>query len=116
MDGPNGALTNVENFSAILDGFRQQFPNNTLVLSSGDNYVPGPRYFAAGDDANEETLGVPGNGRGDIALPNAIGFRASGLGNPSWTGAQARLPRRLALRTTAAGPTRAQCFPTWPAT
>ena len=81
MDGSTGALTNVENFSAILDGFRQQFPNNTLVLSSGDNYVPGPRYFAAGDDANEETLGVPGNGRGDIAFLNAMGFQASGLGN-----------------------------------
>ena len=81
MDGSTGALTNVENFSAILDGFRRQFPNNTLVLSSGDNYVPGPRYFAAGDDANEETLGVPGNGRGDIALLNAMGFQASGLGN-----------------------------------
>ena len=81
MDGSTEALTNVENFSAILDGFRRQFPNNTLVLSSGDNYVPGPRYFAAGDDANEETLGVPGNGRGDIALLNAMGFQASGLGN-----------------------------------
>ena len=81
MDGSTGALANVENFSAILDGFRQQFPNNTLVLSSGDNYVPGPRYFAAGHDANEEALGVPGNGRGDIALLNAMGFQASGLGN-----------------------------------
>ena len=81
MDGSTGALTNVENFSAILDGFRRQFPNNTLLLSSGDNYVPGPRYFAAGDDANDETLGVSGNGRGDIALLNAMGVQASGLGN-----------------------------------
>ena len=64
-----------------MDGFRQQFPDKTLVLSSGDNYVPGPRYFAAGDDANEEAPGVPGNGRGDIALLNAMGFQASGLGN-----------------------------------
>lgn len=81
MDSTVGALENVENFSAILDGFRKQFPNNTVILSSGDNYVPGPRYFAAGDAANDAVLGVSGNGRGDIALLNAMGFRASALGN-----------------------------------
>ena len=81
MDSSVGALDNVENFSAILDGFRAQFPNNTLVLSSGDNYIPGPRYYAAGDESTAETLGVPANGRGDIALLNALGFQASAVGN-----------------------------------
>ena len=81
MDSAVGALENVENFSAMLDGFRAQFPDNTLVLSSGDNYVPGPRYFAAGDDANDALLGVSGNGRADIAFLNAMGFQASALGN-----------------------------------
>ena len=81
MDSAVGALENVENFSGILDGFRRQFPNNTLVLSSGDNYVPGPRYFAAGDDSNDALLGIAGNGRGDIAFLNAMGFQASALGN-----------------------------------
>lgn len=81
MDGSSGALGNVENFSAILDGFRKQYPNNTLVLSSGDNYVPGPRFYAAGDDSTADVLGVPGNGRGDIALLNAMGFQASAIGN-----------------------------------
>lgn len=81
MDSTVGALENVENFSAILDGFRQQFPDNTVILSSGDNYIPGPRYFAAGDAANDTVLGVSGNGRGDIALLNAMGFQASALGN-----------------------------------
>ena len=81
MDGSAGALGNVENFSAILDGFRDQFPGNTLVVSSGDNYIPGPRYFAAGDEATSPALGVAGNGRGDIALLNAMGFQASALGN-----------------------------------
>ena len=37
MDSTVGALENVENFSAILDGFRKQFSNNTVILSSGDN-------------------------------------------------------------------------------
>ena len=81
MDSSTGALSNVENFSAILDGFRQQYPDNTIVLSSGDNYIPGPRYFAAADEANSPVLGVPGNGRGDIAFLNAMGFQASALGN-----------------------------------
>ena len=81
MDSSVGALDNVENFSAILDGFRARFPNNTLVVSSGDNYIPGPRYYAAGDDSTAETLGVSANGRGDIALLNAMGFQASAVGN-----------------------------------
>lgn len=81
MDGTTGALSNVENFSAILDGFRRQFPNNTLVVSSGDNYIPGPRYYAAADRVNDPVLGVSREGRGDIALLNAMGFQASALGN-----------------------------------
>ena len=81
MDGTTGALTNVENFSAILDGFRKQFPGNTLVLSSGDNYIPGPRYYAAADQVNDPLLGVSREGRGDIALLNAMGFQASAVGN-----------------------------------
>ena len=81
MDGTAGALSNVENFSAILDGFRRQFPNNTLVLSSGDNFIPGPRYYAAADRANDAILGISREGRGDIALLNAMGFQASALGN-----------------------------------
>ena len=81
MDGATGALDNVETFSAMLDAFRSQYPDNTLVLSSGDNYIPGPRFFAAGDDSNDAVLGVSGDGRGDIALLNAMGFQASALGN-----------------------------------
>ena len=81
MDSAVGALENVENFSAILDGFRAQFPDNTLVLSSGDNYVPGPRYYAAGDASVSSTLGIAGNGREDMAFLNAMGFQASALGN-----------------------------------
>ena len=81
MDNSVGALDNVENFSAILEGFRAQFPNNTLIVSSGDNYIPGPRYYAAGDGLTAEALGISANGRGDIALLNAMGFQASAVGN-----------------------------------
>ena len=81
MDGATGALQNVKNFSAILSGFREQYPQNTLVLSSGDNFVPGPRYYAAGDPSMDAILGVAGYGRADIALLNAMGFQVSALGN-----------------------------------
>ncbi|MXX32363.1 MAG: bifunctional metallophosphatase/5'-nucleotidase [Chloroflexi bacterium] len=81
MDGAAGALQNVETFSALLDGFRAQMPRRTLVLSAGDNFVPGPRFYAAADASTARQLGLPGIGRGDIALLNAMGFQASALGN-----------------------------------
>lgn len=81
MDGAAGALDNVERFSALLDGFRMEMPKRTLVLSSGDNFIPGPRFYAAADASTAELLGVPGIGRGDIALLNAMGFHAAALGN-----------------------------------
>ncbi|MCG8391735.1 MAG: bifunctional metallophosphatase/5'-nucleotidase [Pseudomonadales bacterium] len=83
MDGATGALQNVEPFSAVLDKLRGDYPDNTLVLSSGDNYIPGPRYFAAADDAMAAVPGiaVAGNGRADIALVNALGVQASVVGN-----------------------------------
>ena len=81
MDGATGALDNVEGFSALVNQLRSEFPSNTLVVSSGDNYIPGPRYFAANDDATAGVLGVPGNGRGDIAFLNAMGVQASAVGN-----------------------------------
>ncbi len=81
MDGAAGALGNVRNFSALVDYFSAQHPDNTIKLSSGDNYIPGPRYFAASDDATTPLLGVPGNGRGDMFFLNAMGFQASAVGN-----------------------------------
>ncbi len=80
IDGGTGALSNVENFSAILDGFRRQFPDNTLVVSSGDNYIPG-RRFAAATNADEVVPGLSSEGHGNIALLNAMGFQASAVGN-----------------------------------
>ncbi|MCG6941424.1 MAG: 5'-nucleotidase C-terminal domain-containing protein [Thiohalocapsa sp.] len=76
------ALQNVKGFSAFLNHFRGDatYPN-TVTLSSGDNWIPGPRYSAAADDSLAALLGVPGNGRGDVAMLNAMGFQASTLGN-----------------------------------
>jgi len=85
-------------FSAVVNGLESEFPDQTLLLSSGDNYIPGP-FLAAGADpsledefgavaqdepdtpAADRVLGIPGQGRGDILLMNEIGFDASALGN-----------------------------------
>jgi len=81
MDGTSGALDNVASFSALVEAFRGEFPDNTLLLSSGDNYIPGPRYFAASGAALAGELGVAGDGRADIAFLNTMGVVASAVGN-----------------------------------
>ncbi|WP_386722766.1 bifunctional metallophosphatase/5'-nucleotidase [Litoribrevibacter euphylliae] len=83
MDGATGALDNVEAFSAIVTALRAEYPDNTVLLSSGDNYIPGPRYLAASDDSMSFIGGVneAGNGRADIAFMNAMGYQASAVGN-----------------------------------
>lgn len=65
-------------FSAVLNGLKAQYPTNTLIVSSGDNYIPGPFFNAAADPA----AGFNGvAGRGDIVMINAMGFQASAFGN-----------------------------------
>lgn len=83
VDGPGGA-DDVRGFSALVDGFRKQLPDNTLVLSSGDNWIPGPEYFAAEDGSLDAVLGgtdAAGIGRAHIAWLNALGVQASVVGN-----------------------------------
>ncbi|MBN7768698.1 5'-nucleotidase C-terminal domain-containing protein [Marinobacter daepoensis] len=80
IDGSGGAA-DARNMSALIDGFRSEMPGRTLVLSSGDNLIPGPEYFAASDERLTEALGEPGNGRANIAWLNAMGVQASVVGN-----------------------------------
>ncbi|WP_243402337.1 bifunctional metallophosphatase/5'-nucleotidase [Tamilnaduibacter salinus] len=80
IDGQGGAA-DVRHFSALVDGFRAEYPEKTLLVSSGDNLIPGPEFFAAGDDSMADVLGEPGNGRANIAWLNAMGVQASVVGN-----------------------------------
>lgn len=80
VDGAGGA-DDVRIFSALVDGFRSEKPNNTLLLSSGDNFIPGPEFFAASDDSLADVLGEPAAGRANIAWLNALGVQASVVGN-----------------------------------
>lgn len=84
MDGSNAdALANVGPLAAIVAGLKAQYPDNTLFVSSGDNYIPGSRYSASSDDSFATVTGVatPGDGRADIAFLNAMGLQVSAVGN-----------------------------------
>nr|MDF0365359.1 choice-of-anchor I family protein [Nodosilinea sp. TSF1-S3] len=76
------ALEDAPRFSAVLNALKNQDIDgdgvvgfaNTLVLSSGDAYIPGV-FFSASDRA------FGGVGRGDILIQNALGFQAIAFGN-----------------------------------
>ncbi|MEX2500587.1 MAG: 5'-nucleotidase C-terminal domain-containing protein [Wenzhouxiangellaceae bacterium] len=75
------ALEHVADFSALVASFRDGMPDNTVLISSGDNYILGPLYQASNDPAMAEVVGSPGVGRGEIAFLNAMGVDASAIGN-----------------------------------
>jgi 2',3'-cyclic-nucleotide 2'-phosphodiesterase / 3'-nucleotidase / 5'-nucleotidase len=94
MESGLSAVIDAPNFAAIVDKLEDEYPN-TLILSSGDNTLPGP-FLSSGEDPSLQTplrntassyFGGNGNqlraaiGRPDIAIMNIIGYNASALGN-----------------------------------
>lgn len=90
MESGIPALDDAINFSTVVNALRDDYAN-TLILSSGDNYIPGP-FFSAGSDRTlrkTTSSATPGNdytfqegvGRVDIEVMNQIGFQASAFGN-----------------------------------
>jgi len=75
------ALNSVANLSGLIQKFRAQYPQQTLTVSSGDNYIPGPRFNASNDSSLNASLGRAEVGRADIAFLNALGIQASAIGN-----------------------------------
>ncbi len=94
LEGGVDAVDNAPNFAALVEAFEGEF-ENTVVISAGDNYIPGPFFNAAADSSVQDALnsfysglfGVdltrisPQGGAIDIAIMNAIGFDASAIGN-----------------------------------
>jgi 2',3'-cyclic-nucleotide 2'-phosphodiesterase (5'-nucleotidase family)/DNA-binding beta-propeller fold protein YncE len=82
QEGNISALDDAPRFSAVLNALKNQDIDgdgvagfaNTLILSSGDAYIPGVFFSASG-----EAFG--GAGRGDILIQNALGFQAIAFGN-----------------------------------
>lgn len=83
MDGDTASavVQNSPRISAIANLFKSEYPNNTVFLSSGDNYIPGPTFLASDDESLRDLLGVEGNGRSDILILNELGVQVSALGN-----------------------------------
>jgi len=90
VDGDQGVSSaSVGNFSGLVAKFKAQFPNNTLVLSSGDNYNAGPRADVSSDESlaslfqsiRGSEVAAPGVYRGDIAFTDLLGVQAAALGN-----------------------------------
>jgi 2',3'-cyclic-nucleotide 2'-phosphodiesterase (5'-nucleotidase family) len=90
------AVNDAPRFAAIVDALDDTY-SNTLILSSGDNYIPSP-FLASGEDpslvtplknayisyygsnfANNDLRA--GIGRPDISIMNFIGIEAAALGN-----------------------------------
>ena len=92
-DAESGLLAaeTAPNLAALVDAFDDAYAN-TLILSSGDNLLPGP-FIAAGTDpsvreainyATGSTIAAGVNqpiAAADIAMLNAIGVEASAIGN-----------------------------------
>lgn len=77
------ALDSVDEFSALVDGFRNDasYGQYTLMVSSGDNVIPGPRWFAAENSAVRAITGSNEPGHVDHLWMNEFGVVASALGN-----------------------------------
>ena len=88
FEGGIPAVNDAIGFSAVVNKLKDdaRYKTNTLILSSGDNYIPGPFLNASSDTSLNGIGGLGTNaapviGRGDIGILNAIGIQASALGN-----------------------------------
>ncbi|MCB1877664.1 MAG: bifunctional metallophosphatase/5'-nucleotidase [Chromatiales bacterium] len=75
------AVDDAPRFSAILKALRDEMPESTLALTSGDVLIPGPFLSAGEDESLRAVTGIEGLGHADIIIQNALGFRAAAFGN-----------------------------------
>ncbi|MEB3355308.1 MAG: choice-of-anchor I family protein [Synechococcales bacterium] len=81
------ALDDAPRFSAVLNALKAQdlgndgIEDNTIVLSSGDAFIPGLFLDASADPSLAALLGEAGRGRADIIIQNELGFQAIAFGN-----------------------------------
>ena len=92
LEGGVEAVSDAPNFAAIVEALENDASGqgvSSLLLSAGDNYIPGPFFSAAGDfsmrQVFRDTLANPdareGIGRADVSIMNLIGVDASAIGN-----------------------------------
>jgi 5'-nucleotidase / UDP-sugar diphosphatase len=90
QEGNVGAIEDAPRFSAVLEALRARLPRDTVTVTSGDVWIPGP-FHAAGADVETvalddgRTLVLGGvAGRPDVAMLSAMGFQAASFGNHEW--------------------------------
>jgi 2',3'-cyclic-nucleotide 2'-phosphodiesterase (5'-nucleotidase family) len=100
LEGGVDAIDDAPRFAAVVEALEVDAAAQTIpsiLLSAGDNYLPGPFFSAAADssvrsvlqDVYNQFFGLPvdsldireGVGRIDISNMNIIGFDASAIGN-----------------------------------
>lgn len=92
LEGGVDAISDAPNFAAVVEGLEKDAAKKMLpsiLLSAGDNYIPGPFFSSAGAFSLRSTFrSVLGNsdaregeGRADITIMNICGFDASCVGN-----------------------------------
>jgi predicted extracellular nuclease/2',3'-cyclic-nucleotide 2'-phosphodiesterase (5'-nucleotidase family) len=84
-DGEAGLLAGdtAPMLAALMDAFDDDYAN-TLILSGGDNYIPGPFINAGTDPSLNAIIGATAPGRPDVAIHNALGVEVSAIGNHEW--------------------------------
>ena len=83
QEGAAPALVDAPNLSAVLNALEDDF-ENTLILSSGDLWLPGLFYSASAEiygftNAEGEFEGIPGIA--DVLINSALGIQAAAFGN-----------------------------------
>ena len=78
---PNTLEEKILGYAAITDGLQQLEADGSMFVTVGDHTLPGPFYGAA---TEVDALGAPG--LGDIAIFNAMGLDANGIGNHEFDG------------------------------
>ncbi len=89
---PNTFETKILNYGAIVEGLRMLEADGSIHVTAGDHTLPGPFYEAS---AEVTELGAPG--LGDIAIFNALGETANGIGNHEFDGGINDFARMLSV-------------------
>lgn len=77
------ALDVVDEFSGLVDGLKKDatYGANSLLVTSGDIIIPGPRFYAAENNIVRGLTGSNEPGHLDVFFANQMGVQASAIGN-----------------------------------
>lgn len=116
LEGGVDSIGDAPNFAAVAEKLAST-EANTVILSAGDNYIPGPFFNAAADPAirstldavNESYFGTAGldireaSGRADLTIMNILGFDAACFGNHEFDAGTATIREILGTTFSGAG-------------